>query len=90
MPGVSSSQKGSWRKKRAEGRAALACIAAGWLYIHHQIKHLPSATGLCGLGETYRQAWGMVCLALVWAMKSAAFFADLALKLLTWGGGCWG
>lgn len=64
VPGVNSSKKVSWRKKCAQGRAALACVAVGWLYVHHQIKYLLSAAGLCGLGRPTDKPGG--CSALLW------------------------
>lgn len=66
----------------------LACLAAGWLYIHHQIEHLPSV-GLCGLGRLTPNLGAVLpCAGL--GHEDNCSFAAWTLKSLTWRRGCWG
>lgn len=57
MPGVNSSKKVYWGKKCVEQPVWLWSV-----YIHHQIKHLPSTTGLWGLGRSTGGPGGCVAL----------------------------
>lgn len=52
-----------------------ACVAVECLYIHYEIKHFPSATGLLGLG---RSTGGPVL-----GHEVQSGLAGLALNLLT-------